>query len=218
MCKQGLLPLMCGLLISAGAAAQTVDEPQLGAGVERHLSSDEPVNEWVRDPATLHGEAGDEFELHDVAGEALETVKLTNVVPPIHFESGVADIPSRYVELLRKALDEVRDRRNVRLHLVGHADTQPLSPALVRVCQDNAGLSRERAGQVAEFLQRALMLPPESMTYEWAGDTRPIATNATEEGRALNRRVEVEVWYDQPKERTAQEEVLVARDFKKVKV
>jgi len=210
--------LICGLVISAAAVAQTVNESQLGEGVERHLSSDEPVNEWLRDPATLHSEAGDEFELRDVAGESLETVKLTNVIPPIHFESGVADIPSEYVEILRKALDEVRDRRNVRLHLVGHADTQPLSLALARVYQDNAGLSRERAGQVAEFLQRALTLPPEAMTYEWAGDTRPIATNATEEGRALNRRVAVEVWYDEPKERIAQEEVLVAQDFKKVKV
>ena len=71
---------------------------------------------------------------------------------------------------------------------------------------------------MAEFLQRALTLPPEAMTYEWAGDTRPIATNATQAGRALNRRVEVEVWYDQPEERRAQEEVLVAHDFKKVKV
>jgi flagellar motor protein MotB len=210
--------LTCGLALSAAAVAQTTTQSQLGEGVERHLSSDEPVGEWVRDPATLHSEAGDEFELRDVAGEALETVKLTNVVPPIHFESGVADIPAEYVELLRKVLDDVRDRRNVRLHLVGHADTQPLSPALARVFEDNAGLSRERAGQVAEFLQRALTLPAEAMTYEWAGDTRPIATNATEEGRARNRRVEVEVWYDEPKERFAQEEVLVARDFKKVKV
>ncbi len=218
MWQQNFASLMCGLVISTAAVAQTVTESQLGEGVERHLSGDEPVNEWVRDPATLHSEAGDRFELREVSGEALETVKLTNVIPPIHFESGVADIPQDYVELLRKALDEVRDRRNVRLHLVGHADNQPLSPALARVYQDNAGLSRERAGQVAEFLQRALTLAPEAMTYEWAGDTRPIATNATEGGRALNRRVEVEVWYDQTKERIAQDQVLVAQEFKKVKV
>ncbi len=112
----------------------------------------------------------------------------------------------------------MRDRRNVRLHLVGHADDQPLSEALERVYRDNAGLSRERAGEVAEFLQRALLLPPEVVTYEWAGDSRPIASNATEQGRALNRRVEVEVWYDQAKEDLAQEEVLVANDFKKLKV
>ena len=76
-------------------------------------------------------------------------------MPPIRFDSGVADISQSYVESLRKALDDLRDRRNVRLHLVGHADDQPLSDALARVYGDNEGLSRERAGEVAEFLQTA---------------------------------------------------------------
>ena len=85
----------------------------------------------------------------------------------------------------------------MRLHLVGHADTQPLSPALAAVFGDNEGLSRERAGEVAELLQRTLELPAEAISYEWAGDTQPVASNATEAGRAQNRRVEVEVWYDE---------------------
>ena len=94
--------------------------------------------------------------MRPVHAEQLATVKLTDVVPPIRFESGVADIPQSYVESLRKVLDDLRDRRNVRLHLVGHADDQPLSDALARVYGDNAGLSRERAGEVAEFLQDAV--------------------------------------------------------------
>jgi len=213
-----LLMWLCGCVISALAVAQTIEEAPLGQAVERQLPSDEPVSQWVQDPELVKSEAGDKFEVQDVAGEALETVKLTNVIPPIHFESGVADIPQRDVELLRKVLEGVRGRRNVRLHLVGHADDQPLSPALARVYTDNAGLSRERAGEVAEFLQRALDLPPDVTTYEWAGDTRPIASNATLEGRAKNRRVEVEVWYDEAKERVTQQEVLVPQDFKRIKV
>ncbi|HKE43025.1 MAG TPA: OmpA family protein [Steroidobacteraceae bacterium] len=216
--ESSLLVWICGCLASAIAVAQSVEEAPLGQSVERHLSSDEPVTEWVQDPALFKKEAGDHFEVQDVAGEALETVKLTNVIPAIHFESGVAEIPPGDVELLRKVLEGVQQRRNVRLHLVGHADDQPLSPALARRYTDNAGLSRERAGEVAEFLQRALELPPDAITYEWAGDTRPIAPNTTPEGRAQNRRVEVEVWYDEPKERMAQQEVLVAQDFKRVKV
>jgi flagellar motor protein MotB len=204
-------------LTAAGAQAQTAPESPLGSAVERQLPVEQPLP-WARDPEQIKNEAGDRLEQQAVVGETFDTVKLKNVIPPIHFQSGVAKIPDAYVETLRKALENLRDRRNVRLHLVGHADNQRLSPALVRVFEDNAGLSRERAGEVAEFLQRALHLKPEGVAYEWAGDSQPIASNDTPEGRAKNRRVEVEVWYDQPKAREADQEVLVRQQIKQVKV
>jgi flagellar motor protein MotB len=210
--------LICGLTLCAQAAAQTVSESPFGEDVERQLPGDQSFMPWAQNPEHLNSEGGDRLEMRPVASEALETVKLTNVIPPIHFESGVANIPPKYVELLRAALEKVHDHRNVRLHLVGHADDQPLSQSLARTYGDNVGLSRERAGEVAEFLARALLLPPEAISYEWAGDTRPIASNATPEGRALNRRVEVEVWYDEPRTRVTEEEVVVPQPIKQLKV
>ncbi|HEY7638569.1 MAG TPA: OmpA family protein, partial [Steroidobacteraceae bacterium] len=198
--------------------AQDVVESSRGETTEKQLPSDEPLHPWTHDPNLLQKEAGDRVEMRPVHAERLATVKLTDVVPPIHFDSGVADIPQSYVESLRKALDDLRDRRNVRLHLVGHADDQPLSEQLARVYGDNEGLSRERAGEVAEFLQTRLALPADAISYEWAGATRPVATNSTPEGRALNRRVEVQVWYDEIQAAISEEEVLVKEDFKRVKV
>ena len=209
---------VCGALLAFGAGAAEVDESSLGEAVERHLSPDEAIDQWTHDKQLLNREAGDMLVATQVTKEELETIKLQNVIPPIRFESGVANIPAGYVESLRKLLDEMRDRRNVRLHLVGHADDQRLSEALVRVYGDNAGLSRERAGEVAELLQQELNLRPEAIAYEWAGDTKPIATNATAEGRALNRRVEVEVWYDETRQRAGEDHVLVKENFKRVKV
>ena len=210
--------LACLTLIIASAQAQTVDDSALGSTIERQLPSEQPLTPWARDPEQIKTEAGDRLEKRKALTESFETVKLKNVIPPIHFESRVAKIPDNYVETLRKALDSLRDHRNVRLHLVGHADSQQLSPMLARTFGDNAGLSRERAGEVAEFLKRALQLKPEAIAYEWAGDTHPIASNDTPEGRALNRRVEVEVWYDQPKARDGDDEVLVRQAIKQVKV
>jgi len=213
-----LLLLSCLMATLAVVHAEDVVDSPLGEPVERHLDDYQPFGKWIRDPAMLESETGDRLETQQVVGEELETVKLTEVVPPIRFESGVADIPGGYVERLGQILDGMRDRRNVRVHFVGHADSQPLSQGLAQVYGDNAGLSRERAGEVAEFFQLALGLPPEAISFEWAGDTRPIASNTTADGRALNRRVEVEVWYDQPKESLREEEVLVAADFKQIKV
>jgi flagellar motor protein MotB len=217
----GLLCLCAGPgVATAGVLDLNLDREleRQGEAVERHLPADEPLAEWTMDPENLSVQPGDRLELREVPAEDVETVKLTDVVPPIRFESGVADIPPGYVEALRQVLEGMQDRRNVRLHLVGHADDQPLSPALARVYGDNAGLSRERAGEVAEFFQVALGLPAESISFEWAGDSRPIASNATAAGRALNRRVEVEVWYDEIHDTMATQEVLVTEDFKRVKV
>ena len=212
------LALMAGLLAVGIAAADPVDTVELGETVERHLSGDQAFRQWSQDPDRLNSRLGDHLEVRQVPAEEVETVKLKNVVPPIGFESGVANIPPETVDELGRILERMRHRKNVRVHFVGHADSQPLSDSLVRVFGDNTGLSRERAGEVAEHFKQALGLPPEAITYEWAGDTRPVATNTTEEGRKLNRRVEVEVWYDEIRDAVRDEEVVISDDIRRIKV
>ncbi len=218
MSRHGCLLLLVVSLAAPVAGAQEVVEAEPGAAVERHLPGDAPFLRWAQDPERLESEAGDRLEQREVIAEQAKTVKLRNVVPPIRFESGVAAIPPSYIERLRGVLEGMRHLENVRLHLVGHADDQPLSETLAGIYGDNAGLSEERAGEVAEFLLAALALPPGAISFAWAGDSQPIATNATAEGRALNRRVEVEVWYDEIGQKVAVEEVVVPQEIKRVKV
>lgn len=205
-------------VIAAPAMGDNVDESVVHEAVERHLSPDTPMMQWLKDPADANAEYGDRIETRAKDTEAFETVKLTDVVPPIYFESGVAQIPDATVGSLRDALERMRDRANVRVHLIGHADDRPLSPRLQSVYGDNFGLSRERAGQVAEHLKGLLALPPEAMTYDWAGDTQPVASNETEAGRSLNRRVDVEIWYDEVVDDIALEEYLVPHEIQRIKV
>ncbi len=218
MLKHSHLPLLCVLFAAPLAQAQVSHEAPLSESAEKQLSPDEPFMFWGRDPSLLDREAGDRLVQREVVGEQAKTVKLKNVIPPIRFESGVANIPASYIERLRTVLDGMHELENVRLHLVGHADDQPLSDRLSGVYGDNAGLSRERAGEVGEFIKTALALPPEAIAFEWAGDSQPIATNSSAEGRALNRRVEVEVWYDESEAKLGLEEVVVPADIKRVKV
>ena len=206
------------VLIAFPAMAAKVDEKPIGEAVERHLTSDEAMTQWVQDPERIDAQEGDTLEMREAIGDELETIKLSNLVPPVHFESGIAQIPESTVGSLGEILGRMRDRTNVRLHLIGHADSRPLSAGLAEIYGDNAGLSRERAGQVAEHFQATLSLPPEAISYEWAGDTRPIGSNLTAEGQALNRRVEVEVWYDEVREKVTLEEFLVPHQIEQVKV
>ncbi|MCW8193663.1 OmpA family protein [Proteobacteria bacterium 005FR1] len=187
-----------------------------GDNAEQQLNSADPATQWILQDEI--DSRGDRLQLQTVTEQVIDTVKLQNVVPPIHFASGEAKIPPDYVARLRDALARVEGRHNVRLHFLGHTDNASLSPELERIYGDNQGLSRERAGTTAEFFQRALSLPAESISYEGVGDSQPIASNTTESGRAQNRRVEVEVWYDEITERQVEKEVLVAEQMHRVKV
>ena len=212
------LLLLSFALVTFPAMAAKVNETPIGEAVERHMPGDEAMMQWMQDPERTDTEEGDRLETREAIIDELETVKLSNLVPPIHFQTGVAKIPESTVGSLAEILGRMRDRINVRLHLIGHADNQPLSAELARIYGDNAGLSRERVGQVAEHFQTSLALPPEAISFEWAGDTRPVASNSNAEGRALNRRVEIEVWYDEVRERVTLEEFLVPHEIELVKV
>ena len=209
---------LAGAMLPLAVTANEVDEKSMGEAVERHLSIDAPFMQWVQDPDRVDHEASDTIEMREGLADGLETIKLTGLVPAIYFESGVAQIPDGTVDSLSQVLNRMRDRMNLRLHLVGHADNQPLSARLQDIYGDNMGLSRERAGEVAEYMQTALALPPEGVSYSWQGDLQPVASNETSGGRALNRRVEVEVWYDEVRQKTKLEEVVVEHEAKTVKV
>ena len=183
-----------------------------------HLPVDQPLTPWIHDPAIFEKDEGDRTEIREVIEQDAKTIKLENLVPPIHFGLGEAEIPDNYLELLRDVLDRMRGRANVRLHFVGHTDSLPLRGELINIFGDNVGLSRERAGTVGEYCQQELNLPPEAISYEGLGDSRPVAGNATEKGRQLNRRVEVQVWYDEIGEKKVQKEVIVSREVNRIKI
>ena len=199
-------------------SADVRETPVLGGAVEKQLPLDVKVTDAVKDLSGLNAATGDRIETQKVLEKIVKTIKLQNVVPAIHFGSGDAKIPDEYINKVRTILDSMKGKSNVRLHLVGHTDNVQLSGAAKVEYGDNAGLARERAGVAAEFFQKALQLPPESISYEGKGDSQPIASNKTEAGRQLNRRMEVEVWYDETEEKLVEKQVVVSQQIKRVKV
>ncbi|MEO1575596.1 MAG: OmpA family protein, partial [Pseudomonadota bacterium] len=100
-------------------------------------------------------------------------------------------------ERLRAVLDRLSDKQNVRVHFTGHTDNQPLSAPTREIYATNQGLSESRAATVARLFQAALSLSSDMIETRGYADTRPVASNATAAGMALNRRVEIEVTYDE---------------------
>lgn len=216
--KAGLILFMLAMS-SAALSVETSDVVDQGTpanNAEIHLPSDQPIEQWTQ---TFEVEKEDEkkkVEIKKVLQQNIKTLKLDNVIEPIEFKSGQEGIPERYVTLLRTVLDGMKNRLNVRLHFIGHTDDVKLSGSLQKKYGDNVGLSRERAGTTAEFFQRALHLPPEAISFDGMGEHKPVASNKTEAGRAKNRRVEVQVWYDQVDEEMVEKQIRIKQDVKRI--
>lgn len=73
----------------------------------------------------------------------------------------------------------------VSVKVVGHTDS-------VGSDAYNQGLSERRARSVADFLI-SQGIPAEKLTTEGLGESQPVADNASDAGRAQNRRVELHV-------------------------
>ena len=112
---------------------------------------------------------------------------ILNLPNKILFEPGRARLMEHGKDALRKlatVLKEIRDRDLV---VAGHTDSQPIKHSRYR---SNWELSVARAVAVVEFLQKE-GVDPSHLSAAGYGMYDPVADNGTEEGRALNRRIEI---------------------------
>lgn len=105
----------------------------------------------------------------------------------IYFPAGeVEEIPEDEARKLDRILQIVKHDKNVRAFFVdGHTDS-----AGERA--ENLEISRARAQMVADYLKRR-GVPEDWITLRWHGERYPVASNASDAGKARNRRVTVRI-------------------------
>ncbi|MEI7527935.1 MAG: OmpA family protein [Elusimicrobiota bacterium] len=130
---------------------------------------------------------------------AWEVVVDSAAIPPLRFEVAKFELRPEHVALIRDALVRVQnmpDIRNVKLKVTGHTDSSPIIGQMTLTIPDNWALSRSRAAAVGDLLREKLALGEDMIVTDGKADTEPLASNDTPEGKALNRRVEVQVIYE----------------------
>jgi outer membrane protein OmpA-like peptidoglycan-associated protein/Tol biopolymer transport system component len=110
-----------------------------------------------------------------------ETVILRN----IFFDTDRYDLRAESRAELRKLVELLEQNPGMHIRINGHTDSTG-SPAY------NQRLSENRARSVYDFLT-AQGIESNRLSYQGFGETMPIDTNETEEGRANNRRTEFEI-------------------------
>ena len=123
----------------------------------------------------------------DTLNIALNPVKKGEVfiVQNLHFATNKTRILSRSEDALQELYQYLTRNPKVRIKIIGHTDNVGNDKA-------NQQLSEGRAKAVMQdLIERGIA--PERLQAEGRGESQPIDTNDTEEGRQNNRRVEIEI-------------------------
>jgi len=103
----------------------------------------------------------------------------------IFFESDKSELLPRSFQELDKLLELLQQNPGIRIEVRGHTDNLGDE-------KYNLRLSKDRAKSVVDYL-RANDIAAARLKYKGFGSAEPKSTNDTEEGRSLNRRVEIRI-------------------------
>lgn len=127
-----------------------------------------------------------EIELSPIPEPAAEAPSARPVVlKNVFFETGSAALRPESASELNRLKDLLEENPGLKIRINGHTDN-------VGSEEDNLALSENRAKAVYDYLIRQ-GISEERLQYRGYGESKPIATNGTAEGRRENRRTEFEI-------------------------
>jgi outer membrane protein OmpA-like peptidoglycan-associated protein len=125
----------------------------------------------------------------ELAGSGVDVTRqgdniVLNMPGDITFDVDRAEIRPQFLPVLDDVARTLNAYPQTLVDVVGHADSSGADDY-------NLGLSERRAGSVADYLAGRGRVNPDRLYVLGRGEQAPIASNATSEGRAQNRRVEI---------------------------
>lgn len=120
-----------------------------------------------------------------VAEPAQDEVIVLSDLGGVLFATDSSELSADSKDLLADIANRITSQNLVGVKVIGHTDS-------VGSDAYNQALSERRAKSVADFLI-SQDVPADKVTQEGQGESNPVADNSTAEGRAQNRRVEIQV-------------------------
>jgi OOP family OmpA-OmpF porin len=149
------------------------------ADAEGHISENQSLDlrKFKTDGVVTH---------KDLSIEPIEVAKIEPSVKitlnNIWFDFDQSTLRPESFPELNRLVDLLKEQPSIKVEVSGHTDN-------IGTEQYNAGLSRRRADKVSQYLIRK-GVSHDRITITSYGESRPVETNDTEEGRRKNRRVE----------------------------
>lgn len=113
-----------------------------------------------------------------------EPVVIASIASDVAFDLNKAVLKPDFYGELDQIIATLKQSPETRFEIVGHADSTGATDY-------NQGLSERRAAAVADYLTRH-GIEPNRFSTSGRGEMDPVASNKTKEGRAKNRRVDIQ--------------------------
>ncbi len=136
----------------------------------------------------LKGAIGD-INDKDINIKVDKGVVYVDISDKVLFKTGSFDLSDRAKSILGKVAVVLKNQADIEFMVEGHTDNVVLNGD--KDLQDNWDLSVKRATTIVRMFQKQYGLNPAQMTAAGRAEFRPIADNATAEGRSQNRRTRI---------------------------
>ncbi len=154
----------------------------------------------------IHNRLGDalqqEIQNDEIVIEVTQKYLKIRLHENLLFDSGPVDMKVNGMKILDHIGKILNDTGDVEIEIQGHTDSVPIGPRLADRFPTNWELSTARASRVVRYFLDEADILHSFLSAKGLGDTHPIADNATPEGRALNRRIEIVLFPSEFKDST----------------
>jgi OOP family OmpA-OmpF porin len=142
---------------------------------KKNISNYKPEQTWYKRMMS-------DYQNGFYAPDVRDMERINFVFQPIYFDHDKAEIKSEYQDFLRKMVRVVKSHSDLRIKVTGHTDA---------VGSDlyNIDLSERRAKAITDFFIQC-GLDEDRIEIDFKGESNPIDTNTTPEGKQKNRRVD----------------------------
>lgn len=170
--------------------AGTISELQNNLEAER-LARQARIAELSQTYDTLVASLEDEIHRGEVTISKLKNRLTVNLAQKILFPSGAANLSNDGQAVISQVGGVLADVADKTIRVEGHSDNLRIRQTPDQKFPSNWELSAARAASVVRFLQNHVGIAGEKLSIGAYGPFRPVADNATEEGRAQNRRIQI---------------------------
>ena len=146
---------------------------------------------------SLEDEMRADLESKDVTISKLQGKLTVNILDRVLFDSGEAVLKSGGESVIRKIAALLAAHPSLKIHVIGHTDNIPIRPEARGHFASNWELSTARALAAVHFLTEKGGVDSRRVGAVGYGEFRPIADNATAEGRSKNRRIAITILPDE---------------------